>query len=306
MSQTRKFEELIQSLAVLDTRKKVEMAKMLIRQNPEMLKWNLRKPYCTFCKETVSGTSCNRHKVTIPADNSMEYVLIVYNLATKIMKSGDFLLDMIEFFKDRGITFDTKIKGPFSKFASNAYSYVSWSFNERKSPIHEKKLSTSQRAIVGCVMMAIKVDSKPVGSRRSLLVVSNGGDEEYIDATPQKNKRRSTTQSSYQPVIDQDTPPKRLRVVSNGDDEFVSYSQNKRRSVTNESSYQPVIKQDTMPKRVRYDSGRGSLKSPSDVKVENRSPPQFAESVGSKVELTPDEFYAHSLRLDFPRSTLGS
>ena len=177
MSKTRKFDELVQSLAVLDTRKRIEMAKMLIRQNPEMLKWNLRKPYCTFCKETVSSASnacrnCDRHKCTIPADNSLEYVLIVHDLATKILESGDFLLDMIEFFKDRGMTFETEIKGPYSNIKVESrcgvipYSYVSWSFNERKSPIHEKKLSTSQRAIVGCVMMAIKVESKPVGSRR--------------------------------------------------------------------------------------------------------------------------------------------
>ena len=40
------------------------------------------------------------------------------------------------------------------------------------------------------------------------------------------------------------------------------------------------------------------------VKIE-RSPPVFPEAVGSRGEMTPDEFYAQSLRLDFPRSTLG-
>ena len=314
MSKTRKFEEVIQSLAVLDTRKKVEMAKMLIRQNQEILEWNLRTPYCTVCKESMSGRSdlscrkCDRH--TIPAGNSLEYVLLVYNLAKKLRgESGDFILDMIDFFKDRGVKFQSTIKGPLAKHGATPYLYVKNSFRLPKSPIYEKSLSTDQRAIIGCIMMATKDDSKPAGSRK-LLVISNGRDEEYIDATPQKNKRRSTTQSSYQPVIENDTPSKRLKVVSNESEELIDYSNSsKRRSMTNESNYQPVIKQETMPKRqkrVRYDSGRGSLKSPNDVKVENRTPPLYAESVGSKEELTPDEFYAHSLRLDFPRSTLGS
>ena len=60
-------------------------------------------------------------------------------------------------------------------------------------------------------------------------------------------------------------------------------------------------------RRDRHDSGRCSMKSDdlkATVKIE-RSPPVFPEAVGSRGEMTPDEFYAQSLRLDFPRSTLG-
>ena len=59
--------------------------------------------------------------------------------------------------------------------------------------------------------------------------------------------------------------------------------------------------------RDRHDSGRSSMKSDDmkpTIKIE-RSPPVFPETVGTRSEMTPDEFYAQSLRLDFPRSTLG-
>ena len=154
MSKTRKFEEVVRCLALLDSRKKVESAKHLIRQNPEILNWCLRYPYCVFCDRSMSSKSeltCQKcHKHTIPADNSLEYVLLCFHTVKKLSADGgDFIMEIVDFFKDRGAKFRTEVNGPMAKYGRTPYLYLSFGFSDKSSPYFREKLDgTEQRTML--------------------------------------------------------------------------------------------------------------------------------------------------------------
>ena len=129
--------------------------------------------------DSLMVTKLKHHCTPEKADNSLEYVLLCFHTIKKLSADGgDFVLEIVDFFKSRGAKFRTEVCGPYSKYGRTPYMYLSFGFSDKSSPFFREKLDGAEkRAMLKVVLFLI---SRFLKAFRSLLLLA-------ID--PENNKK---------------------------------------------------------------------------------------------------------------------